>query len=99
MSFGDDGISSYFLKLVMPFIKDSLVYLFNASLETSQFPDPRKITRVSSIFRDGSKTESLILSSLVLENFIPLLRAYLKTLMTGTTGWIQGIWRVWSLQI
>ena len=39
-SFGEDGISSYFLKLAMPFIEDSLVYLFNTSLETSQFPDP-----------------------------------------------------------
>ena len=39
-SFGDDGISNYFLKLAMPFIEDSLVYLFNTSLKTSQFPDP-----------------------------------------------------------
>ena len=39
-SFGDDGISSYFLKLAMPYIEDSVVYLFNTSLETSQFPDP-----------------------------------------------------------
>ena len=38
-SFGDDGISSYFLKLELSFIEDSLVYLFNTSLETSQFPD------------------------------------------------------------
>ena len=42
-SFGDDGIYSYFLKLAMPYIKDSLVYLFNTSLKTSQFPDPWKI--------------------------------------------------------
>ena len=56
-SFGDDGISSYFLKLAMPFIEDSLVYLFNTSLETSQFPDPWKIARVSPIFKDGDKTE------------------------------------------
>ena len=28
-SCGDDGISSYFLKLAMPFIEDSLVYPFN----------------------------------------------------------------------
>ena len=34
-SFGDDGISSYFLKLAMPLIEDSLVYLFNTSLKTS----------------------------------------------------------------
>ena len=56
-SFGDDGISSYFLKLAMPFIEDSLVYIFNTSLETSQFPDPWKIARVSPIFKDGDKTE------------------------------------------
>ena len=41
----------------MPFIEDSLVYIFNTSLETSQFPDPWKIARVSPIFKDGDKTE------------------------------------------
>ena len=56
-SFGYDGISSYFLKLAMPFIEDSLVYLFNTSPETSQFPDPWKIARVSPIFKDVDKTE------------------------------------------
>ena len=56
-SFGNDGTPSYFLKLAMPYIEDSLVYLFNASLETSQFPDPWKIARVSPIFKDGDKTE------------------------------------------
>ena len=35
MSFGDNGISKYFLKLAMPVIEDSLVFLFNTSLETS----------------------------------------------------------------
>ena len=56
-SFGDDGISSYFLKMAMPYIEDSLVYLFNTSLERSQFPDPWKTARVSPIFKDGGKTE------------------------------------------
>lgn len=37
-SFGNDDISSYFFKLAMPFIEDSLVYLFNILLVTSQFP-------------------------------------------------------------
>ena len=41
----------------MPYIEDSLVYLFNTSLETSRFPDPWKIARVSPIFKDGDKTE------------------------------------------
>ena len=57
MSFSDDSISSYFLKQAMPFIEDSLVYLFNTSLETSQYPDHWKIARVSPIFSDGDKTE------------------------------------------
>ena len=55
-SFGD-GISSYFLKLAMPYIEDSLVYLFNTSLETCQSPDPWKIDRVSPIFKDGDTIE------------------------------------------
>ena len=42
-SSGDVGISSYFLKSAMPFIEDSLVYLFNTSPEKSQYPDPWKI--------------------------------------------------------
>ena len=41
----------------MPFIEDSLVYIFNTSLETSQFPDPWKIARVLPIFKAGDKTE------------------------------------------
>ena len=41
----------------MPFIEDSLVYLFNISLESSLFPDPWKNSRVSPIFQDGDKTE------------------------------------------
>ena len=41
----------------MPFIEDSLVYLFNISLESSLFPDPWKIARVSPIFQDDDKTE------------------------------------------
>ena len=59
-SFDDNGISSYFLKLAMPFTEDSLVYLFNTSLKTSQFADPWKTIRVSPSFKDGDKTEKSI---------------------------------------
>ena len=55
--FGDIDISNYFLKLAMPFIKDYLAYFFNTSIETSQFPDSRKTTRVSPIFKGGDKAE------------------------------------------
>ena len=56
-SFGDNSISSFLLQLAVPFIEDSLVDLFNNSLETSQFPDPWKIARVSSVFKNGDNTE------------------------------------------
>ena len=41
-SFGTDNISSYFLKLALPFIENSLAFLFNKSIETSKFPDASK---------------------------------------------------------
>ena len=56
-SFGIDDISSYFLKLALPFIENSLAFLFNTSIETSQFPDSWKVARVTPIFKDGDKTE------------------------------------------
>ena len=54
-SFGTDCISSYFLKLALPFIENSLALLFNSSMETSQFPDAWKIARIVSVFKDGDK--------------------------------------------
>ena len=45
------------MKLALPFIENSLAFLFNTSIETSQFPDSWKIARVTPIFKDGEKTE------------------------------------------
>ena len=56
-SFGKDSISCYFLKLALPFIENSLACSFNTSIETSQFPDSWKLTRVTPIFKEGDKTE------------------------------------------
>ena len=56
-SFGIDNISSYFLKLALPYIGNSLAALFNTSIETSQFPDSWKVARVTPIFKEGDKTE------------------------------------------
>ena len=56
-SFGTDNISSYFLKLALPFIENSLAFLFNTSIETSQFPDSWKVARVTPIYKDGDRTE------------------------------------------
>ena len=55
-SFGTDNISSYFLKLALPFIGNSLAVLFNTAIETGQFPDSWKVARVTPIFKDGEKT-------------------------------------------
>ena len=56
-SFGTDNISSYFLKLALPIIENSLAFLFNTSIETSRFPDSWKVARITPIFKDGEKTD------------------------------------------
>ena len=56
-SFGHDNISSYFLKLALPFTSGSLEHLFNIAIETSTFPDSWKIARVTPIFKEGDKCE------------------------------------------
>ena len=55
-SFGDDNISSFFLKLALPYIAKSLLKIFNTSLETGKFPDSWKTARVAPIFKDGDKS-------------------------------------------
>ena len=56
-SFGIDNISSYFMKLALPYIDTSLAFLFNTSIETSQFPDSWKVARITPIFKDGDRAE------------------------------------------
>ena len=56
-SFGIDNISCYFLKLALPFIENSLAFLFNTSIETSQFPDSWTVARVTPIFKNRDRTE------------------------------------------
>ena len=56
-SFGTDNISSYFLKLALPFVENSLAFLFNTSIQTSPLPDSWKVARVTPVFRDGDKTD------------------------------------------
>ena len=51
--FSTDNISSYFLILAMPYIENSLVYIFNTSLKRSKFPDDWKTARVTPIFKEG----------------------------------------------
>ena len=56
-SFGTDAISSYFLKMALPFLENSIAMLFNTSLETGIFPDIWKISRVAPIYKEGDKSE------------------------------------------
>ena len=56
-SFGTDTISSYFLKMALPFLENPIAMLFNTSLETSIFPDIWKISRVAPIYKEGDKSE------------------------------------------
>ena len=53
--FGNDNISSYFLKLALPYIIKSLACMFNRSLENREFPALWKTARVIPIFKEGDK--------------------------------------------
>ena len=53
--FGNDNISSYFLKLALPYIIKSLACMFNMSLENREFPALWKTARVIPIFKEGDK--------------------------------------------
>ena len=45
------------MKIVLPYIVNSLTFLFNTSFETSQFPDSWKVARITPIFKDGDRTD------------------------------------------
>ena len=45
------------MKLALSHIENSLAFLFNTSIETSQFPDSWKVARITPIFKDGNRTK------------------------------------------
>ena len=61
--FGADNISSYLLKIVLPFIEKSLGLMFNTSIQTSQFPDSWKVAKVTPIFQRRRKDWKVKLSA------------------------------------
>ena len=50
-------ISQLVYEACFTYIEKSLVFLFNTSIETSQFPDSWKVARITPIFKDGDRTE------------------------------------------
>ena len=52
-----DGIASYFLKIALPVISESLCDIFNLSIATGCFPDSWKIARVAPIFKSGQTND------------------------------------------
>ena len=47
-----------FLKLAIPYIERSLVFIFNISMETSHFPDLWKIFRITVNFKEGGRAKT-----------------------------------------
>ena len=41
----------------MPYVENSLAYIFNTSLERNKFPDDWKTARVTTIFKNGKKSD------------------------------------------
>ena len=56
-SFGNDTISSYFLKLTLPFMETSLAIMFNTSIEASLFPKFWRLARATPIFIGGDRSD------------------------------------------
>ena len=56
-SFGNDTISSCFLKLALPLVETSFAIMFNTSIETSQFPNLWKLARITPIFKGGNRSD------------------------------------------
>ena len=57
--FGNDNISGCFLKLALPYISCSLVYMFNKSIVKGEFPTRWKMARVIPVFIKGD-TSSIV---------------------------------------
>ena len=50
-------ISSYFLKLAIPYVSKSIAQLLNISTRNSIFPESWKTTSVTPFFKEGDKSE------------------------------------------
>ena len=83
---GIDGISARLLKDAGDTINESLVRIFNLSLQSGIFPDDWKLARVTPIYKDGSKTECgnyrpISVTSIVAKIFEKLVCGQLRSFM------------------
>ena len=76
-SFGADTISSYFIKMALSFLENSIAMLFSTSLETSIFPNIWKISRVAAIYKEGNKSKK---SNYCQTSFCQSFQCFLKAL-------------------
>ena len=67
---GPDGLASFFIKIGLPVIAESLCDIFNLSLATGVFPDSWKIARVAPVFKSGEQDDS--------SNYRPICRLFVK---------------------
>ena len=56
-SAGIDKISSYFLKIAIPYASKFIAQLLNISIRNNIFPDSWKTARLTPIFKEGDKSE------------------------------------------
>ena len=61
-NFGNDTLLSYFVKLALPWLENSMAMLFNISIETSIFPDLWNIARVGPIYKESDKSKNQIIA-------------------------------------
>ena len=79
-SFGTDNIPSYFLKLALPFIENSLAFMFDTSIEKSMFPDSWKIARVTPVYKSGDRADK---SNYHLISVLPVISRLFAKLVTN----------------
>ena len=79
-SFGNNNISSYFFKPVLPLIETSLVIMFHTSIESSQFPDLWKLARVSPIHKLAFKSDK---SNYRPISILPVISRFFETLIAN----------------
>ena len=80
-SFRNDTISSYFLKLALPFIETSLAIMLNTSIETSQFPKLWKLARITPIYKGGDRSDK--------SNYSPI---SILPVILRSQGFFKSVW-------